>query len=334
MKPFSSIESLRHLIRNVRKYYGERDMALPKVHFTGHVKIHGTNAGVRVTPNKVQAQGRNRILDITSDNYGFAFWCSTREEQLRKLVNLAIAPLAGEHYDFTFFGEWCGKGIQAKVAVSEVPKHFVLFAIWDNIMEAYVPIPNILNANYIKYLNDAGIYFITQVPAYEIEIDFGDAEEASRKIIEHTLAVEEECPWGKFRGVSGIGEGIVWHKTDAPGDSHWWFKSKGDEHQKGKGDKKKTNVAVDTVKVNTIKALVDEIVPEGRLLQGISYLKENNILVDRASTGQYIGWVAKDTAKEESDVIADNGFEWRDVNSHIINKARQFFLTYLDTNHE
>jgi hypothetical protein len=86
-------------------------------------KIDGTNAQIHVLEDgRVLAGSRNRYLkpvsDIagpTDDNFGFAAWVLSHEEELREL-----GP--GRHY-----GEWWGSGIQRRYGLTE--KRFSLFNV-------------------------------------------------------------------------------------------------------------------------------------------------------------------------------------------------------------
>lgn len=77
-------------------------------------KIDGTNAQVYVTDdNQVFAASRNRWITPDDDNYGFASWVKTHQDEL-----VTLGP--GRH-----FGEWWGAGIQRRYGIEE--KRFSLF---------------------------------------------------------------------------------------------------------------------------------------------------------------------------------------------------------------
>ncbi len=80
-------------------------------------KIDGTNACVWVddTATIVRAGSRNKWIDTTCDNYGFARFVEENAEQLKRL-----GP--GFHY-----GEWWGAGIQRRYGLTE--KRFSLFNV-------------------------------------------------------------------------------------------------------------------------------------------------------------------------------------------------------------
>lgn len=77
-------------------------------------KIDGTNAQIYIDDNfNIFAGSKNRWITPDDDNYVFAKWVISNEEELLKL-----GP--GRH-----FGEWWGKGIQRNYGLNE--KRFSLF---------------------------------------------------------------------------------------------------------------------------------------------------------------------------------------------------------------
>lgn len=327
MKSFHDIESLRHVIEQVKshcEYVGREDR--PVVKFRGTVKLHGTNGGVRLlnTSNEVIAQGRNRELTIQSDNFGFAHFVSGRNyefDALRRFMGLATNEV-------TFYGEWCGQGIQNKVAIASVPtKMFVIFAIFDHTNEVWEDIHAFqFNPSVLELLNSKHIYLITQAKTFEAEVDFNDPTPAAELISQFTLQVEDNCPFSSaLHDAHGTGEGIVWESYGQPYQLR--FKSKGEKHKKG-GEK--TRVAVDPEKVNAISELVDLILPEWRLEQGFSYLRENNIPLANTSTGEYLKWIAKDILKEESDRIAANPYPWKEIQGTVMTRSKAYYFEQLN----
>jgi hypothetical protein len=326
MKEFSSIESFRHLIKSVRATFGRAGKPLPTLKYTGTVKIHGTNAGVRVTDTRIQPQKRSTIVDIGSDNYGFAAFCEGRKNLFSTLAMLiyGIDNLKNGH-DITIFGEWAGTGIQKKVAVSNLDKHFIIFNAWKT-REGYISIDEITkNIKNINQFNEFGIYFINQVPTYTVNVDFADPEKVLAELDEYTLAVEKECPWGTFRGTTGVGEGIVWVPANDPTNSDMWFKTKGLEH-KNVNEGTKTRTEMDPVKVNSIREYVAAVLPEWRLEQGISQLKQDGKEIVPENTGAFLKWVCQDVIKEETDVLVANNLCWKDVVGQLNITSRQYYL--------
>jgi RNA ligase len=334
MQKFSSIEAFRHLIANVRRANVSIGLPLTTEEFEGTVKLHGTNAGVCVSPEKVQPQSRERLISIGSDNAGFAQFVAGREDEFRGLSDSIAGfnelPTTGE---YTIFGEWCGGNIQSKVGLNAVERHFVVFNVFDHAQDKYLSrywmrwfVAN--NESYVKSLNDAGIYFIYQIPTFKHTVDFTAPEQSIEELERLTLQVEEKCPWAAFRGAEGIGEGIVWVLTRDTADTRYWFKTKGVKHQ-GKDKSEVKTLSADPVKVGAIRELVTAILPEWRLEQGATYLRENGFNLDQRATGQFLQWINKDILKEEADQIAANAYDWKELSPYVNQKARDWYFTFL-----
>lgn len=340
MQKFPSIEAFRSVIRAVRENSAYHGKPLPTVEFEGTVKLHGTNAGVRVNADgTVQAQSREREITIEQDNAGFAHFAQQQQNAFIGLAN-NIAIVNGKPRNdgrYTIFGEWCGGNIQKKVGLNTVPKHFVVFNVYDHVDECLLNrewmdyLVNEENTGLVSSFNEAGIYFIYQIPMFTMTIDFAQPEQYIEELERLTLNVEESCPWAKFMGGEGIGEGIVWIPTasEHSGVSRLWFKTKGVKHQ-GKGESKVKTLSVDPVKVAAIRELVAVLTPEWRMEQGVTYLRENGYTLDQKATGQYLQWIMKDILKEESDTIAANPFTWKELTGYITTKARDYYFAALD----
>jgi hypothetical protein len=327
MKPFTSIDAFRNVVTSVKKYCAERGIPLPTIEYVGTVKLHGTNAGVRVTPDSVQPQKRSDIVSIGADNAGFAAFCHDKPKQFRD-----IAERFGDK-DITLYGEWCGGAIQKGVALNQLDKHFVVFSVYDGINDKHVPLKNFTDLLHVGEFNKSDIWFINQVEPFRITVDFSKPEDSLAALEAFTLQVEEECPWGKFRGVSGVGEGIVWIPADAERNSitGLWFKTKGVKHAAKDGSKKGTNIEASPEKLESIRALVDRVLPAWRLEQGITVLKENGMEITPKNTGEFLKWVSQDILKEDVDIIVANGFDWKGIVKYIMPAARQFYLGKVDS---
>jgi hypothetical protein len=216
------------------------------------------------------------------------------------------------------FGEWCGKKIQKKVGIAELDKMFVIFGIKiDNVW---------LPASQLKEVKipELRIFNICDFPAFELAIDFNNPKAAAAKMADLVTDVEKQCPVAKAFGVDGIGEGIVWTCVDEGWtESRFWFKTKGTDH---KGTKTKEKVPVDTEKVENMRQLVETIVAEPRLLQGLDYLRQEGLDIDRRNLGTYLKWVYNDVIKEELQTIMDNGFEPKEISGAISKRARDWFF--------
>lgn len=330
MKKYPSTEQFRNIIKQVQMshdYQGKDEEGnaiyrhltpYPTLKFRGTVKLHGTNAGIALYLTgeqfTLEFQSRERVLSFGSDNAGFMATMAQRDlmslfEELLQF-NGVIAKSS-----IVIFGEWCGGNIQKGVALNGLPKMFVIFAV--QVDDIWIELPKDL------HLNEGGIYNILQFPTYEIEIDFNKPELAQNKLIEMTLAVENECPVGKHFGVSGVGEGIVFSCIDKPGIR---FKSKGVKHS---SSKVKTLNPVDIESIEGVNEFVESAVSENRLEQGLSYFRENNISIEPKNTGEFIRWVVTDVIKEEWDTVLGNNLNEGKVKSGITFKARTWYLNHI-----
>lgn len=320
MKAYRDISLLHHLFKRVKgmaDYHGVSPAEIGAVEFTGTVKLHGTNAGIRIQPGKAPvAQSRIREISVLSDNHGFAFFVSSLPQTLLDEMYAKLNP-AGTG-ELTVFGEWCGGSVQGGVGLAKAPKHFVIFSA--HVDDEYVPL------NYEFSANEFGVYNVGQIPRYSVTIDFGadDQSGLEQYLSELTEAIEKQCPWSyQIFGIEeGIGEGVVWFRTTEPSNTFWFFKTKGEKHSVRK-NKNRTLVAVDAEKVASIQECVDIMLTENRMLQMV---EREQLVYDPRNIGKFLQAVCTDCAKEELDVVIDSGLEWKDVAKVIQFRARNWFL--------
>lgn len=322
MKKFTEIEQLRSVVKFVRERhdYGGKDESgkaiyknvspYPTITFTGTVKLHGTNAAiVKYADGSIRFQSRERELSLDSDNAGF----------MARFNAVDFSPLFSK-FEFTescaIYGEWCGGNIQQKVALSQLEKMFVIFAVKAD--DKYIQ----LNDNI--HLPSAGIYNILNFPTFSVDIDFNSPETVQNKLVEITESVEAECPFAKVFGVSGIGEGVVY--SAFWNNEYLTFKVKGEKHQSSKIKKLAT---VDTEKMESVAAFVDYAVTESRLDQGFTKLREMGFEISEKSMGEYLRWLMTDIVKEESDTLEKSGLTIKECQQKIVAIARRYFLSNL-----
>lgn len=316
-----STEQFHTVVKGLRKY--RHDFDGPVV-YRGTVKLHGTNAGVRFNDDgTITAQSRNRSLSVENDNFGFAKFVQEREDILKKIRPDNVAVL---------FGEFVGKGIQQKVALSQCERHWVIFGAFDSDGNE-VPIPQ----HRLSFANAHGIYWVSQcVREWEVEIDPHGNEEHFAKLAELltrlTLTVEEECPWAKqMFGVSGVGEGIVWSPLGQHfGDSRLRFKTKGHKHSKSLN--KTTKIRSEPLspeEANVFDRLVAEYLTAERAEQILSECCDGEISMRR--TGDFLAGIGRDVKKESVADLEALGLEWKDVSKRLTAKAKDLWFDYICT---
>lgn len=270
----------------------------PSIHLTGSAKLHGTHADIVFVDNtdEIRLQSRNQLaLSVKNDNCGFAAFFAATD----RMTVLTLRDRILERYrklnpdtevigDVVIAGEWCGIGVQKKVAIAAIPKFFAIISI--NINDAWVP-----DWEYGDICDeDARIFHISKAGFFTHELHFDNVTGSEKTIQELTDAVENRCPFAKALGVSGRGEGIVWKATNHCDDPQFWFKSKGDLLAVSHSDKLPAS-AVATENRERVDNFAKAIVTEIRLEQGWEYLSQK----EAAGMGNSLKWVLNDCLVEE-----------------------------------
>ncbi len=314
---YSSIEQLRHLVKDVEHYFpaGER----PTLEFYGTVKLHGTNAGIGYNGKDIWAQSRSNIITTKQDNAGFAFFLETNKEYfidiMKKVVDNYNIDMSSNNV--ILFGEWCGTGIQKGVAISKLPRMFVAFDIkivpQDDKLSALHK-PYYINTLIPEVVNDyeKRIFNIHQFPTFKIIIDFNDVSASTNQLNNIVTNVEKTCPFGNMLGVDGVGEGVVFRHYYNEKD-RYIFKLKGDEH---KVSKEKVKVEIAPEVIANINVFCDRVVTENRFTQAQEYLYRLNPSLptynktpELSHIGKFIKWFQDDIWKEEMDVMVANNLD-------------------------
>ena len=271
----------------------------------GSTKLHGTHADIvfaSATSPDFRLQSRNQ-LDLKAgvrDNVGFAAWVMSLEKDKGVILRLRdrfveryrkLNPKVVVEGEIIVAAEWCGMGIQKKVAISKAPRFLAIISVFIN--ESWVPdwdYADIEDAeSRIFNIGRAG-YF-----RHELRLDDVGLTESEAEIKRLTDEVERECPFAKqVCGESGLGEGIVWKVVDYCGDPKYWFKSKGDEHAVSNISKTPAS-AVDMANRERVMNFAKAVVTENRMEQGWDLLGQKII----NSLGVFLKWVIEDCLVEE-----------------------------------
>jgi len=311
--PFPEIQQFRNTIKLVRERAEHDGVPLPTLTFVGSVKLHGTNSSVVFPPDgDFYVQSRTKIITPEKDNAGFAAWVHDNIDLFKHL----------DKSGYVVYGEWCGQGIQKGVAISQVPKQFIVFAIRSLNTGRW------MHSDGIRLSIGDGLKCVYDYSTWTIEIDFNKPEESQNRLVELTQSVENECPVGKAFGVSGVGEGIVWWpvQNDNFNTHDLAFKVKGEKHSE---TKVKTLAAVDVEKLASINELVGSVLTEHRLEKKVESLLEQGGELDIKSTGAFLKLVGSDVYKEESDTIAASGFKDSEIMGAVQKKAKQWWMERL-----
>lgn len=316
-RKYPSIEQFRKAFSLIkRNFYSNQDpnSIFPTISFKGTVKLHGTNAGIGFLQNEIWAQSRNNILDENNQNSGFYSFVFENEKVLKSLYQSLYSP-----EKVYVFGEWCGKNIQKGVALSDLPKMFVVFDVLviEDENERWLPEEEVKKFESIEH----NIYNIYSFTTWTITIDFNNPQTAIETLEKITLEVENECPVASSLGSKGIGEGVVWH-THHEQLGPIRFKVKGEKHSIVNTKKM---VTIDPEKMDSLKKFVEYTVTEERLKQGIQEnFGDSKITLKEISC--FLKWIEKDIIKEESDTLKESGLSEKEVIREVKNEARKWFL--------
>jgi hypothetical protein len=339
---FPSIEHFTNIVYTIKQKYeyigkDEQENPIydetkekPIIKFIGHVKLHGTNAGIGYNNrDKLWCQSRENIITIHKDNAGFANFVEFNKEIIINLIkNLAdFYNINLDENSIVLYGEWCGKGIQKGVAISEIEKSFFLFPYFK-IAPFDISIPNYYNINYLTF-DYKKIYNLCDYKTFIIEIDFNIPEKSLEQLIEMTLEVEKQCPVGESFGVKGLGEGIVFSNLNEKGEL-LMFKSKGELHKKTTPKVPKENIhsEINAIYSQLLDEVAENVCKPWRLEQ---FLTEScNLLnggtIEKKYLGEFIKSVTKDIIKEELNYINEQGVEPKELTGRIAIICKNYFL--------
>lgn len=318
---FPSIESFFNVVKLTKSY---PHLAKDAISYRGKVKLHGTNAGVRVFNGEVIAQSRTQFIDEKNDNAGFPKWVKSRESFFSSISHSE---------EIAIFGEWCGPGIMKGTAINQIDKK--IFAIFAIIIGK--PTVDVEDNNVVIYEPDEIKSFIGKdlpddihiLPWYGESFDINflkdDLNSTVNILNEIVNKIEPEDPWVKsVFGISGTAEGIVYYpsvngKCWRKLYSNFAFKAKGEKH---KVVKTKEAVQIDPEVAASVDEFVNLFVTDARIEQGISVVGG----ADVKNTGTFLKWFNSDVKKESVSELEASGLTWDDVQTAIQNSARKAFI--------
>lgn len=344
MSKFVAWPSIQNF-HGLRKYLTEYPEALygvrgGKITYRAKVKLHGTNAGVRIDPNGcVTAFSRNGIITPDNDNMGFAKFVDERKEAFAKSVNAEYTLYSD--YSKIFYGEWCGPKIQQGVAISKIPRRiFAVFAVAlldsknnphhvgmfqspANI-EDYIS-SSIEDVHVIPWFDDEKNYTID----WSLSEEEHNASEVLKQLNDDVLRVEHCDPFVKERfGVEGVGEGLVLfptlirHEKNSFQDfSDFAFKAKGQEHRTVRTEKA---VQADAPTSDSVDGFARLVLGAARLEQGVQVACNGEL--SKRLVGPFLKWVCEDVEKECQAELAASGLSFKQARESLVKVAKEWYL--------
>ena len=323
--PWGSIAQLHNTVKTLNYRNEKEQMPLPRIRYRAKIKIHGTNAAVQCTADGIVPQSRRLLLTPGSgDNKGFAKWA---EENLAYFEGLAPG--------ITIFGEWCGKGIEKGMAISNLDrKIFAVFAIQIGLGEAAVleVEPEKIKAQ----LPDHGDIHVIPWYGEAISLNYAtDLTPAVNQLNQMVSIVENEDPFVKsIFGLSGLGEGIVLYpmleEVLTPTlFTELAFKAKGEKHRTVTTKKA---VQVDPEAAKNTAEFTELVVTEARLQQGVSEVCGG--VFNLTHMGELLRWINADVRKECQAELDESGLSWEKVSKSISMRCKKWYKDRIGLNQE
>jgi len=331
--PWTDIEAFHNVRKNVLRYpelLGSSNI----VRYRAKVKLHGTNAGIRIDPNgTVTAFSRTNVITPTSDNVGFAAWVKNTIEPYVNVDRLA-RPVV-------FYGEWCGPGIQKGVAVNQIPQRtFAVFAAryvdyveGDDTLLSQPQALEALFQTVVRGLCDASVKIIPWDSDESYDIDWSLPSEQLQPVLDRIndrVAQVEACdPWTKQTfGIEGTGEGLVFYPVDeAHGGyrnfSNLCFKAKGDKH---KVVAKERPAQLDPAVAQGLDDFSQMVLTPARLEQGVRAVNSGELQFELRNVGAFLAWISKDIIKETTAQMEASGLDQKKAVQACSNRARAWYL--------
>jgi len=327
--PWTDISSLYEVRRTLHHYpHILADIGSSVITYRAKVKLHGMNAGVVIEPDgTVSAMSRTGVLERGTGLNGFGAWVKEREDDFTKFRSDCTR---------VFYGEWCGPGIQKKVAISSVKdKVFAVFAQRFVLNDGETSGDFFCEHRLLKpMLAHTGCEVIPWFnEGEEFVFDWKRSVEELQPVVDRInacVAEVEKCdPWVRDRyGIEGLGEGLVFYPK--PGHSYsdfanLCFKAKGLAHKTVAHTKP---AQLDPLVIESLDNFAEAFVTEARLEQAVRAVNDGELTFPTKTIGEFLHWFANDIKKESQAEIEASGLDLKQAVHACCNKARAWYLTF------
>lgn len=233
---FPSIENGRYIVdKVVEKFIPE---GADSCEVVASVKIHGTCSAIvkHAEDGPITFQSRSRILTADDDNAAFFSTMAKNMKAVHSMFHDIESAAITLAWPIIVYGEWCGKGIQKNVAVNEIEKTFVIFKILDG-KGAWIDTALCKNVQAPPLIRN-----LSEIPSYSFVLRKDELQADLDKITEAVDQIDQQCPFAfQLFGISGHGEGLVL-RPKASTDPEFWWKVKGESHQRTRPPSVQTDV--------------------------------------------------------------------------------------------
>lgn len=320
---FTSIEAFKNTWASM-----QRKMPIPTIEYTKRIKLHGTNAGIRVTrgENGYVVTAQKRTSDIPyphSDNAGFGAWVHKTKDYWAEVADgLGFADY------FVIYGEWAGNGVQKTDAVSLIAKSFFIFAIEIDgfIFNETDFMENVVFSAEDKYSTILDNVFVLPDLAEDLKICFFDSASTNKLLDELNIEVEEigrMDPYIKeLFDKEGTGEGLVLAPKAFSMPRDEWaeavFKMKSEAHRVQKSAKAASTVA--EIPAGVLE-FVEMFVTPQRGEQGATEIGGKDIRKMR----DFLNWMHADVRKEATLEMEKMGITYDAVAKYVAKAASTWY---------
>jgi len=283
-----------------------------QLQYRSKIKLHGTNAGVRIVGGQPFYQKRTADVTPLADNAGFASFAYTVDWKIDE--------------DVIIYGEWAGKGVQKSDAVSSIPvKTLFVFAVKKD--EYMITEPAAIR-EYVPYHPQIVILPWFDEPTTLDINNVSSAKALSERLNVDVEQIGSEDPFIKEHfGISGVGEGLVVSPYSETGSVPLWlyntytFKVKSDAHlvQKTKGINSSIYIEIP----GSVREFCDQFVTDNRCEQMVQEHLEGSYTM--RGMGTFLKTINADILKESRNEFAELGVEWKMVAKEINKRAVKWF---------
>jgi len=296
------------------------------------VKLHGTNAAVRVEPDGIFYQKRSQDITVNSDNFGFANWANQIGYDAWQIDPLYDYPDA----TYVICGEWAGNGINNGDAVTRLSsKKFFIFSIEiinGNERHIVAEPDEIKKLISVELATHEDVFILPWADEARKVVFFGSDETNSPQAFADyinekvdAISVKDEYIFDLF-GVEGFGEGYVCYPSldgnyaRIPRDlfGAMVFKAKTEAHSANKTKGAKVKVEVPA----SVYEFADTYVTDARCEQMITEHCEGEYSMKR--TPDFMRAIIADIEKETVNEREASGIDMNSAKKVIGAKAVQW----------
>ena len=295
-------------------WYQMQRQEINEIEFRGKIKLHGTNAAIRVQDGEIFFQKRTADVTIGKDNAGFASFASDVKWSTSR--------------DYIIYGEWAGQGVQKSDAISLIGKK-MFFVFGVQVGDIMITEPDMI----LDYMPDDER--VTVLPWFHSEstsvrLDTVNQTRAFAELLDlQVKSIGNEDPYVKdMFGISGVGEGLVVTPTSTENGfvpielfNTYSFKVKSEAHlvQKTKGPNSSIYVEIP----GSVNDFVEQFVTDNRCEQMVAEHLNGDYAMQGIST--FLKVLTEDIIKESKNEFAEMNVDWKFISKQISKQGVQWF---------